>query len=71
MTLSEQSVRDQALEKLEAMLITKKQWFMIELAKPDETPEMNLVKNIRRVWEGLFYSKFTLYINSVSSDMAL
>ena len=64
-------MRDQALEKLTTMMVTKKQWFMIELAKPDETPEMNLTKNIRRVWEGLFYSKFTLYINYVSSDMAL
>jgi hypothetical protein len=64
-------VRDQAFEKLTAMLITNKQWFMIELAKPDETPEMNLTKNIRRVWEGLFYSKYSRYSHISSSDMAL
>jgi len=45
------------------MFITNKQWFMIELAKPDETPEMNRIKNIRRVWEGLFYSKFNIFSN--------
>jgi hypothetical protein len=53
----EQSVRDQALDKLITMLATNKQWFLIE-PMADETPESNLTKNIRRVWEGLFFSKF-------------
>ena len=41
------------------MLVTNKQWFLQE-PKENETPEQNLTKNIRRVWEGLFYSKYLL-----------
>jgi hypothetical protein len=40
------------------MLVTNKQWFLSE-PKENETPETNLIKNIRRVWEGLFYSKYS------------
>jgi hypothetical protein len=43
------------------MLITNKQWFQME-GKADETPEAALTKNIRRVWEGLFYSKYTIIL---------
>jgi hypothetical protein len=48
-------VRDVALDKLIDLLITQKFWF-----QQDGDDQSSLVKNIRRTWEGLFYSKSNL-----------
>ena len=51
---TEQSVRDQALDKLISLLVHQKYWF-----QQDGDDKSTQIKNIRRTWEGLFYSKYT------------
>ena len=50
---AQQSVRDKALEKLETLLVQNDQWFADDVKHADMTVE----KQIRMLWEGLFYSK--------------
>lgn len=49
----EQKVRDEGLQTLTKLMITEAKWV---LSREDD-PQEDAVKNIRIIWEGLFYGK--------------
>ena len=57
---SQQAIRDQSLDKLEKILVEQNQWFKKEeesekTEKQDKNHLPEHTKNIRRLWEGLFF----------------